>query len=236
MLVNYCGKPVGSRGDVSVFSTYVAHIISTGVGGIITTNDLDLATRMKSLIFHGRDNIYLSIEDGRTENPVKLNSLVERRFQFIHLGYSLRLTELETAIGVAELARRKQIVKRRRQVGLKMTQALSEFMGHFQLPAVRPESEHIYMLYPILIKNPKIDRHDLLMYLEKRGIETRLFFPLLSQPVYIKLFGDIEYRYPVAQHVVKNGFIIGSHESYSSDDILYVADVIREYLKEKRIL
>lgn len=236
MFVNYHGKPVGSRGDASVYSTYVAHIISTGVGGIITTNDLDLATRMKSLIFHGRDNVYLSIDDGKTDNPVKLNSLVERRFQFIHVGHSLRLTEFETAIGVAELARREQIIKKRRQVGLKMTQALSEFLGHFQLPSVRPESEHIYMLYPILIKNPKIDKHDLLMYMEKNGIETRLFFPLLSQPIYIKLFGDIEDQFPIAQEVVKNGFIIGSHETYTQDDILYVADVIREYLKGKGLL
>ena len=92
MFVKYMDKPVGSLGNISVYSTYVAHIMVTGVGGIVTTNDELLATTIKSLMFHGRDNIYLKIEDDDTKNKVRLNSLIERRFQFNHVGYSYRIT------------------------------------------------------------------------------------------------------------------------------------------------
>ncbi len=63
MFVHYKGRPVGSFGDVGCFSTYVAHVISTGVGGLCTTNDLELLAVMKSLMNHGRDSIYTRIDD-----------------------------------------------------------------------------------------------------------------------------------------------------------------------------
>ena len=137
MFVKYHNEPVGSLGDVSVFSTYIAHIIVTGVGGIVTTNDESLAIAMKSLMFHGRDNIYLKIEDDDNINSrVKLNSLIERRFQFEHVGYSYRLTELEGALGLAELKRRKEIIKRRQWVGRRLTEVLNGFSDFFQFSTI----------------------------------------------------------------------------------------------------
>jgi dTDP-4-amino-4,6-dideoxygalactose transaminase len=107
MFVKYKGMPVGSQGDISVFSTYVAHIIVTGVGGLVTTNDKELASMMKSLMFHGRDQIYLQIDDDdRPRDDLYLNSLIERRFEFHHVGYSYRITEMEAALGLAELERK----------------------------------------------------------------------------------------------------------------------------------
>lgn len=236
MFVKYKNKKVGSLGDVAVFSTYVAHIVVTGVGGVVTTNDESLATTMKSLMFHGRDNIYLKIEDDDTQNKVKLNSLVERRFQFHHVGYSYRLTELEGALGLAELERRKQITSKRRFVGKSMTKSLLKFSKNFQFPKVRKGSQHIYMLFPIVIKDDKIDKDDLLLYLEKNGVETRLFMPLLNQPIYKKIFGDIERKYPVAKELVERGFIIGSHPYITQSDIKYLVYLFEKYLKNEKLL
>lgn len=236
MFVKYLGKPVGSMGDISVYSTYVAHIIVTGVGGIVTCNDEELALTIKSLMFHGRDNIYLKIEDDDTKNKLRLNSLIERRFQFHHVGYSFRLTEMETAIGVAELERKDGVVRRRQWVGARISEKLSKFGKYFQLPAVRENSEHIYMLYPIVIKDPRIEKEDLLLFLEKHGVETRLFMPLLSQPIYKKIFGDIEDKYPVAKHLVSNGFIIGSHPYISDEDIKYLENLFYTFLKNEKLL
>lgn len=232
MFVKYKGKPVGSQGDIAAFSTYIAHIISTGVGGIITTNNPDLAEIMKSLTFHGRDNIYLKIDDSDTTDKKKIESLIQKRFQFTNIGYSYRLTEIEGALGLAGIERKDQIVKKRQKIGRDMVKTLEEFSDYFQLPQVRPQSEHIYMLFPIIIKNKKIDRNDFLLYLENNGIETRLFFPLLSQPVYKKLFGDIQDQYPVTEKLVKNGFIIGSHPTFTQSDIKYVHDLFKKYLAE----
>lgn len=236
MFVKYKGKPVGSLGDVAVFSTYIAHIIVTGVGGIVATNDEPLAIMIRSLMFHGRDNIYLKMEDDDTKNKVRMNSLIERRFQFIHIGYSYRNTEMEGALGLAEIERKYDIIRKRKQVGEELTRALKPFSRYFQLPKARTSSEHIYMLYPIVILNNKIEKEDFLLYLELNGIETRLFFPLLSQPIYRKLFGDLEYKYPIAKKLVEKGFIIGSHPYLTSKDILYVRDIFKTYLESKGLL
>ena len=89
------------------------------------------------------------------------------------------------------------------------------------------------MLYPIIITDSRIQRDDFLLYLEVNGVETRLFFPLLSQPIYRKLFGNIEAQYPVAQKLVKRGFIIGSHPYISREDIDYLHKLIEKYLQKK---
>ena len=232
MFVKYNGKPVGSSGDVSAYSTYVAHIITTGVGGIITTNNNALAAVMKSLMFHGRDNIYLKIEDDDTQNETQLNSLIDRRFQFVRVGYSYRLTEMEGALGLAEIEQKGKIIKGRQNVGRQMTKMLNEFTEFFQLPMVRPNSEHIYMLFPIVIKDVRIDKNDFLLFLEKNGVETRQFFPLLSQPIYKKLFGDIEHLYPIAKKLVEDGFIIGSIPTFTQGDIKYVYKLFKQFIKK----
>lgn len=233
----YHGKPVGSLGDAAIFSTYVAHIIVTGVGGIVVIDDEELATLIKSLMFHGRDNIYLKIDDDdNVKSKVKLNSLIERRFQFIHVGYSYRLTEMESAIGVAELEGKDKIIRRRKATGEKITNMLSEFNDFFQLPKVRPKSDHIYMLFPIVIKDSRIEKEDFLLYLEENGVETRLFMPLLTQPIYKKIFGDIEDQFPVAKKLVANGFIIGSHPFLTHNDIKYLYQLFKKYLENEKLL
>ncbi len=84
MFVHYRDRPVGAWGDAACFSTYVAHLIVTGVGGLMTTNDGDLAVMMRSLINHGRDGIYLSADADQTDDPRKLWEIVDRRFSFVH--------------------------------------------------------------------------------------------------------------------------------------------------------
>lgn len=235
-LVNYDNKPVGSLGNIAVYSTYIAHIIVTGVGGIVTTNNRELAVMIKSLMFHGRDSIYLKIEDDDTKNRNRLSSIIERRFQFLHVGYSYRITELESALGLAEIERKQQIKKKRQKVGNQINQTLAPFSNFFQLPKIRPTSEHIYMLYPIVILDSRIKRDHLLLFLEEHNIETRLFFPLLSQPIYKKIFGDIEDNYPIAKRLVETGFIIGCHPYLKSKDIMYIYQIFYSYLKKKGLI
>lgn len=236
MFVSFKNKPVGSMGDISVFSTYIAHIVVTGVGGVVMTNDLKMATMIKSLMFHGRDNIYLTMEDDDTSDEAKLRNLIERRFQFIHVGYSYRNTEMESALGLAEVERKDEIIRMRQKVGEGITEILSDFSRFFQLPKLREGAEHIYMLYPMVILDKRIKRDDLLLYLEERGIETRLFFPLLSQPIYRKIFGNIENQYPIAKNLVASGFIIGCHSFLKSSDLKYLKNVFSSYLKSRGLI
>jgi dTDP-4-amino-4,6-dideoxygalactose transaminase len=86
------------------------------------------------------------------------------------------------------------------------------------------------MMYPMVLKEG--DRDELLMHLEENGIETRYLFPLLSQPVYQKMFPGEAAKFPVAEHLAKQGFFIGMHQGLTKEDIIYVANVMEEYFRE----
>jgi perosamine synthetase len=96
MFATYKGRSVGSLGDVGCFSTYVAHFLVTGVGGLATTNNSDLAGDMRSLMNHGRDGIYISCSDDQDSDQKRFLDIVDRRFSFVHIGYSYRCTDIDT--------------------------------------------------------------------------------------------------------------------------------------------
>ncbi|MCM8787213.1 MAG: DegT/DnrJ/EryC1/StrS family aminotransferase [Candidatus Omnitrophica bacterium] len=110
---------------------------------------------MRSLMFHGRNNIYLKIEDDDTKNPKKLLDITSKRFKFEHIGYSYRATEIDAALGLIELKEWRNIIKKRQKNANYLTKQLSKFSDFLTLPKIRPETEHGFMLYPIVIKNKK---------------------------------------------------------------------------------
>jgi len=230
MFVNYKGNPTGSWGDISCFSTYVAHLLVTGVGGLCLTNDNDLAVLIKSLYNHGRDGIYISIDDDDDKKGKALFNIVEKRFSFVHVGYSYRCTEMEGALGLAGLEERGNMLEKRLSNALFYTEKLQKYAQYIQLPSIRPETEHAFMMYPIIVhKESGFSREDLIFFLEENGIETRNAMPLLSQPVYRKIFGEIEDQYPVAKWITHNGFYIGCHQEMREKDLEYVVEKFDEF-------
>src|SRR3990167_7985083 len=145
MFDKYKGSPAGSWGEVSCFSTYVAHILITGVGGFATTNDPELAILIKSLFNHGRDSIYLSIDDDKVSDRKTLFNIVSKRFRFEHIGYSYRATELEAALGYGQLKRYKGMIKKRQGNADYLTKGLKDLEQFLQLPKVRRDAEHAFM-------------------------------------------------------------------------------------------
>lgn len=99
MFVNAGGRPVGSWGELAAFSTYVAHLLPTGVGGFLIGDDQKLERIARSNLFHGRSDKYLSMADENQNNK----GLVRSRFVFDRIGWHFRLTELEAAIGLSQL-------------------------------------------------------------------------------------------------------------------------------------
>lgn len=231
MFVKYAGKPVGSLGDISCFSTYATHLITTGVGGFAMTSDEDLAVRIKSYCNHGRDGIYLSIDDDDTKNKKQLFKIVDRRFSFIHLGHSFRLTEIEAALGLPQLKNSKKIISKRQKNAMFLTKGLSKWINYIQTPKIRPGSTHAFMLYPLVITNKKVSRDKLIKHLEINGIETRYLMPLLNQPIYKKLFGNIENDYPVAKILNQNGFIIGCHQDLQINDLEFIIKTFDKFFE-----
>jgi perosamine synthetase len=230
MFVKYQGQPVGSMGDAGCFSTYMAHLLVTGVGGLTTTNNPDLAAKVRSLQNHGRDGIYISIDDDNLENG-PLHQVISRRFRFESIGHSSRITEMQAAIGLAQLDNWQYMIAERQSNARCLTAALSDCEDWLQLPRVRPGAEHAFMMYPIVLKTGRegrINKVALVNHLEEHGIETRDMMPILSQPCYGK-FGWNPASYPVASWIDKGGFYIGCHQGLDASDMRYVAETIAEF-------
>jgi dTDP-4-amino-4,6-dideoxygalactose transaminase len=231
MFATYKGKRVGSFGDIGCFSTYIAHFIVTGVGGFATTNDPELAVMLKSLMNHGRDSIYLSISDDQGVSKEKLFEIASKRFSFVHLGHSFRCTELEAAIGLGQLEQREAIIKTRKENAAYLVERLKLLADHLQLPFIPPDRDHMFMLFPIVLRDRS--KRELVNYLEEHLIETRDLMPLVNQPVYKKMFGDIEDNYPVAKWLNASGFYIGCHQYLTEEERDYIADTIVSFFSTK---
>jgi len=103
------------------------------------------------------------------------------------------------------------------------------------LPKSRPGTEHGYMFYPMTILHHSVKRPELIQYVEERGIETRYVLPLINQPVYRKLFGDLDADYPVAANMNENSFYVGSHPGMADSDVYRIAEVLHSFCREKHI-
>ena len=114
MFAKYDGKSVGSIGTIGCFSTYVAHFLVTGVGGLATTNNPDIAVDLRSLMNHGRDGIYISSTDDQGLTGKELEEVVKKDFLSFISAIHLDAPEMEAAIGIGQLERSKQIVDRKR--------------------------------------------------------------------------------------------------------------------------
>jgi dTDP-4-amino-4,6-dideoxygalactose transaminase len=231
MFAKYKEKPVGSFGDIGCFSTYVAHILVSGVGGLSLTNDKELAIMMRSLCNHGRDSIYLSIDDDDNLKGKELEMIMSRRFKFVRPGYSFRVTEFEGALALAQFERRNEIMKKRLENAQYLNERLACFSDKIQLPTVPKNRTHSYMFYPIVCKEG-VDRDKLTVYLEENGIETRHLLPLINQPFYIQQFGELESKYPVAANLNKNAFYIGIHQHIGKRELDHVFEIVRKYFEK----
>lgn len=201
------GKSVGSWGDIGCFSFYAAHILTTGVGGMATTNDPRYGQVMRSYVNHGRDPAYIP---GASEAELT-KEFLKKRFRFERLGYSCRPTEFEAAIGLVQLENLDQMIAKRRKNAAQLIERLSD--PPLDLPNLEGSA---FMMFPVLIKEScKADKWDLCLHLERRGIETREMLPL-NQPCYEGLF-DVS-RCPMAERFARGGFYIGCHPYLTPED------------------
>ena len=225
MFAGINGRSVGTFGNMACFSTYVAHLIVGGVGGLVTTNNPEYDELCRSFMAHGRDSIYTNIDDDDTISK----DIIERRYKFDRVGYSYRCTEIEAAIALSELERWEENIAQRRANAARLTMLLKPFEDKLQLTSIPEGYDHSYMMFPFVCKDG-VDRNALLMHMEQKGIETRFMFPLLSQPVYKMLFPGLAERYPVASRLEKQGAFIGMHQKMTTADMRFIAQTIAEGL------
>jgi len=221
MFVRHEGRPVGSWGEIACFSTYVAHLLVTGVGGLSTTNNPDYAAKMRSLVNHGMSLDCLN--PGENFSP---QAMAGRRFRFESAGHSFRITELEAALGLAQLDGVDELLAVRRRNARHITAGLENINRNyparepFQLPTVAPGNECAWMMYPIVLRQGG-RKESLMAHLNAHGIETRDMLPLINQPAFRYLRqGD----YPVSANLIENGLYVGCHQDLAPEDIGYMVD------------
>jgi dTDP-4-amino-4,6-dideoxygalactose transaminase len=230
MFAKYRGVSVGSLGDIACFSTYIAHMIVTGVGGLALTNNPKYAKILRSLANHGRDNIYISIDDGKGKRGKAFEEIIARRFRFVRPGYSFRVTEFEGALGCAELEIGRSIVKKRQANAAYLMKKLRPLQEHLQLPSYPAYSDHAFMLFPLVVrKGSKYSKRALVNFLEARGIETRDLMPLINQPYIVKEFKVKKGDFPVADWLNTSGLYIGCHQSMHKPELDYIVKAFFDF-------
>lgn len=225
MFAHHYGRPVGAWGDIGCFSTYVAHLLTTGVGGLAITNNPDYAKVMRSLVNHGRDGIYIAIDDDKGLDGAALREVISRRFRFERIGHSYRITEIEAALGLAQLEEWEPMIRQRQLNAALLTLRLEGEQEWLQLPRLRPNTDSSHMMFPLVLRHE--DKGALCAELEEAGIETREMLPLVGQPCYQGLWNPADY--PVAQWIDRCGFYVACHQDLTISDLDRIAGVISGY-------
>jgi len=205
----YKGRKVGGIGHIGCFSFYANKIITTGEGGMIVTNDEEIAEKAKSL----KDLAFSK----------------ERRFLHTDLGFNYRMTNIQAAIGLAQLERIDELVERRRKNAHLYNELLKDIEG-IRLPIEKEWAKNVYWMYSILVEDKfGMSRDELMSELEKKGIETRTFFiPMHVQPVFQNMGLFKGERYPVAEELARKGLYLPSSSGLSREEIEHICDEIRK--------
>jgi perosamine synthetase len=209
---NYKGRACGSFGDISTFSFYPNKQITTGEGGMCVTSDERLAKKC---------TYYRNLCFG------------EKRFIHEELGWNYRMTNLQAAIGVAQIEKLNYHVQRKREIGKKYQELLSD-NNNFSLAIEKTEyAENIYWIVGIILNKDSSYSIDVIMKeLRYLGVDTRPFFyPIHLQPIFLEMGLFKNEDYPMAEDLYNRGFYIPSGLGISNDDIEYVSRVMNNYFK-----
>jgi perosamine synthetase len=209
---SYRGQPCGSFGDVSTFSFYPNKHVTTGEGGMVVTDDPGLAGRCRSLR--------------------NLCFKPEQRFVHEELGWNFRLTNMQAALGVAQLERLDQSIDIKRRMGARYTELLSGARG-IQLPLMRTAyADNVYWVYGLVLDDQvPFDAKEAMARLARLGIGTRPFFwPMHEQPVFRKMGLFDGEHYPVAERIARRGFYIPSGMALTDAQMERVASAVTSLL------
>lgn len=227
----FSGKKVGSFGDLSTFSFFFSHHISTIEGGMVLTNDELYADFARSIRAHGWIRELKSKDDIAQKYPY-----IDERFLFFTAGYNLRPTEIQGAFGIHQLKKLEKFIQIRRRNARHWTRALKKYSDCLLVHNERKNARHVWLGYPILVKpTAPFNKSELTHFLELKGIETRpvmagnmIEHPVMEYYPYRKI-NDL----PVAHLVMKNAFYIGNHQEVGREERNFVLECIKEFVENR---
>jgi perosamine synthetase len=204
----YKGKKTGSLGDVATFSFFGNKTITTGEGGMVLTDDSALAEKMR-------------LYKGQGMDP-------KRRYWFPVVGYNYRMTNIQAAIGLAQLENIDTQLNARRNLAKKYNELLKGLDSTIELPYEADWATHSYWMYSIVLKKgTRVNRDQLMSLLAEDGIETRpIFYPMHILPPYLEKNAN----YPVADQIAAHGINLPTHGALSDSDLMYICDALKKHL------
>jgi len=209
--LKYKNKLCGSFGDISTFSFYANKQLTTGEGGMISTNNLKLYNKCKSLrnLCFGQ----------------------KQRFNHEDIGWNYRITNIQAALGISQLKRLNSVVKRKMEIGSYYFKKLSKNKNIYMTAPSISYSKNIYWVVGIVIKNKKILASKIIKKLDSYGIGARPFFwPMNEQKIFKRMKIFSKKKYPNSSYLGRYGFYIPSYLKISNSEMNYIISKINRLL------
>ena len=201
----YKGRRLGGHGTCATFSFFGNKIITTGEGGMVTTNDGELAARLRLFRGQGMDP--------------------QQRYWFPVIGYNYRMTNIAAAIGLAQLERVDLHLAKRKLIAEGYNRRLTRYSDRFLLPTAEAWADHAYWMYTIILRESlMVDRDEVMRDLDEVGIETRpVFWPMHVLPPYRDTTGE---AFPCAEFCSSRGISLPTHGLLTENDMDRVVDAL----------
>lgn len=232
----YKGKKAGALGDMGAFSLYVAHIISTVEGGIVSADNEAFAEVLRSLRSHGRackcKSCVLNTASAYCEKRFGSNGGGDIRFVFERIGFSSKMNEMEAAVGIGNLDIYHDILNKRRENLYYLLEKIRRFSPHIVSIEKEPHEEIGPHALPMIVREEgRFTRNHLVKHLETSGIDTRdLFTSMPTQCKGFKFTGHNLGDFPNAEYIGRNGIHIGVHQDLGKEECDYIINTLEEFL------
>lgn len=238
----YNGKKTGSFGHLATVSFYPAHHMTMGEGGAVLTNDEELYKIATSFRDWGRDCYCAPGSDNTCGRRFSMQFGdmpygYDHKYIYTHIGYNLKVTDMQAAVGLAQLKKLPYFIERRKENFDLLKTGLSKYNNVLLLPAATPNSDPSWFGFPITVKDGvKFTRNELTQYLEKHGILTRLVFAgnITKQPAYLdvemRVIGDLKNT----NIIMNNTFFIGVYPEIDKPRLDYMLEIFDRFMSENK--
>lgn len=237
----YKGRHTGSFGDIATLSFYPAHHITTGEGGAVVTRDSSLNRIIRSFRDWGRDCWCPSGHDDSCKKRFswkigKLPFGYDHKYVYSHIGYNLKATDMQAAIGVEQLKKLPGFIARRKKNFLSIYNGLKPYRRGLILPSWEKEADPAWFCFPLTVtEGAGFKREELTLFLEKAGIQTRLIFAgnALRQPAFMNIKRRIVGRLDNTDKIMRDSFFIGVYPGIKERECEYIIKQFNAFFKER---